>query len=151
MVRVYGPTQVRALADENEEITFIKGLQSTIEKQSKNTTLILLGDFNAKLGNKKNMVTGSFGRGRQNSNGTFLYHLLHQKAKNITTWKGTRKIVNILSPIFNTIDSIIIVAKHKWRIVSAKSHNGMETLFDHRLVKTAILNTKSHQIHSKSN
>ena len=47
IVGVYGPTQVRALSDENEEITFTEELQSTIEKQSKNTTLILLGDFNA--------------------------------------------------------------------------------------------------------
>ena len=53
IVGVCGPTQVRALADENEEITFIEELQFTIEKQPKNTTLILLGDFNAKLGNKK--------------------------------------------------------------------------------------------------
>ena len=61
------------------KITFIEELQSTKEKQLKNTTLILLGDFNAKLGNKKNMVTGSFGRRRQNSNGTFLYKLLSTK------------------------------------------------------------------------
>ena len=163
IVGVYEPTQVRALADENEEITFIDELQSTIDKQPKNTTLIFLNDFNAKLGNKKNMVTGSFGRGKQNSNGTFLYKLLStkkliatntcfkQKTKNIRTRKCTRKIGNKLIPIFNTIDYIIIPAKHKWRIVSAKSHNRMQTLSDHRLVKTAFLNTKPYQIHSKSN
>ena len=53
IVGVYGPTQVRALADENEKITFIEELQYTIEKQHKKTTLILLSDFNPKLENKK--------------------------------------------------------------------------------------------------
>ena len=57
-----------------------------------------------------------------------------------------KKIANKL--IFNKIDYIIIQAKHKWRLLSAKSHNDMETLFD---PKTDILNTKLHQINSKSN
>ena len=97
------------------------------------------------------------------SNKTFLYKLLStknliatntclkQKAKNITTWEGTRKIGNKLIPIFNKIAYIIIPAKQKWRIIPAKSHNGIKTLSYHRLVKTAILNTKSYQMHSKSN
>ena len=74
-----------------------------------------------------------------------------QKAKNITTWEGTSKIGNKLIPIYNKIDYIIILAKHRWKIISAKSHNGMEALSEHRLVKTAILNTKPYQICSKSN
>ena len=40
IVGMHGTTQVRALADENEKITFIEGLQSTKEKQSKNSTLV---------------------------------------------------------------------------------------------------------------
>ena len=109
------------------------------------------------------METDNFGRGRQKNNGTFFYKLLStknliatntcfkQKAKSIKTREGTKKIGNKLIPIFNTIDYIIIPAKHKWRIVSAKSHNRMQTLSEHRLVKTAFLNTKPYQIHSKSN
>ena len=77
-VGVYGPTQVRALADENEEITFIEELQSTIEKQPKNTTIIFSSDFNTKLENKKNGNRQLWKR-KTKQHGAFLYKLLSTK------------------------------------------------------------------------
>ena len=150
-------TQMKSLADENLEISFIDELQHTIKMEPKKNTLIVLGDFNSKLGKTKKISVGTYGRGRQNSNGTFLNKLLSDnrliatntcfkhKAKHITTWEGTRKIDNKLTSIYNTIDYVTILIKHKWRLLSERSFNGLKTHSDHRLVKTPIMATKTYQ------
>ena len=59
IVGVYGHTQVKSLADEYLEISFIKELQQTINMQPKKNTLIVFGKFNYKLEKTKNISIGS--------------------------------------------------------------------------------------------
>ena len=116
IVGVYGPTQTRTTIDEREELQFIEQLQTIIDTQQKNHTLIVLGDFNSKLGSSTGKVVGRYGLGSINSNGLYLKQVLpeynlfatntafKQKAKYITTWKSTRKVDTKLKSIYNTIN-----------------------------------------------
>ena len=105
IVGVYGPTEARTTIDEREELQFIEQLQTTIDSQKKNHTLIVFGDFSFKLGSSTDKVVGKYG-------------------------EGTRKVDNKLTPIYNTTDYIIISEKQKWRLISARLYNGMQTFSD---------------------
>ncbi|KAF7240922.1 Craniofacial development protein 2 [Varanus komodoensis] len=67
VVQVYAPTTG---ADEGEVDRFYEGLQHLLELTPKNDVLIIMGDWNAKVGSQKiTGITGKFGLGVQNEAG----------------------------------------------------------------------------------
>ncbi|KAF7239450.1 Meprin A subunit alpha [Varanus komodoensis] len=99
IVQVYAPTTG---AEEAEVDRFCEGLQHLLELIPKNDVLIIMGDWNAKVGNqKKTGITGKFGRGVQNEAGHRLVEfcqentmviantLFRQPERRLYTWTST--------------------------------------------------------------
>ena len=98
-------------------------LNKALSKLPQRDTTIILGDFNAKIGQRRNNESflGQWGRGRQNRNGYILASFcdandffitntaFRKRARNITTWKLRLKD----HCIFNQIDYIICSQRTK--------------------------------------
>jgi len=70
IVQVYAPTSA---SSEEDIANFYNDLQQTIDKVSNSDNLMLMGDFNAKVGEEKEMdTTGKWGLGQRNERGQML-------------------------------------------------------------------------------
>ena len=113
IINVYAPHSGRTQENPQETERFYQTLQEVIEKNYRNTTILLVaGDFNAKIGKKlsndENFM-GKYSRGIRNTNGRHLAELLlnsnfyltnthfQHPAKHITTWqsRGANKKNNL--------------------------------------------------------
>ena len=114
VINVYAPTQARATAN-----------------ASTNNTLVIAGDFNAKIGQWEELrdaateSLGKYSRGRRNKNGQRLVEfceenglvvtnsLFRHRASHRTTWVGERRDepTGETQPIYNQID-YVLVQKH---------------------------------------
>ena len=151
IINCYAPHM--GLVQKNPEIAkkFYKELREVKEK-FRGQDVLIVGDFNAKLGSKESDggPVGSHARGIRNENGDSLYLFLadHQmiaantffkhKASHITTWEGAHNN----KKIYNQIDYILIPANRKKSMINARSHIVHEVDTDHRLV-TAVLFRKN--------
>jgi endonuclease/exonuclease/phosphatase family metal-dependent hydrolase len=158
IVSAYAPT----LCDTIEvKEAFYDSLNSTMKTISQNDKVVLLGDFNARVGSVYeawNGVLGRHGIGRENSNGTLLltFCSLHnlaitntifqQKEKYKTTWMHPR------SKHWHMIDFCIVrqadvkSVKHT-RVMRGASATGIS---DHRLVRTKLLFVTKPPVRHKS-
>ena len=114
----------------------------------KGKDLIVLGDFNAKVGKsaRPSPCLGAHSRGIINTNGEFLQEFMtnnkllasktffKHRACHITTFEQkTTK-----STIYNQIDYIILRQNRKQAMINARSHINHRIDSDHRLVTTSI-------------
>ena len=126
---------------------FYKDLSSVMKKR-KGQDVIIIGDFNAKLGTKDfpSGPVGSFARGVRNENGEMLHDWLadhtynaantffKHKASHITTWEGilhNRKV-------FNQIDYIALPSCRHQAMMNDRSYNNFTVGTDHLLVLVTL-------------
>ena len=116
-------------AEETE--AFYETLQQTIQR-FRQQLFFILGDFNAKIGQRREGETflGLYSRGYRNANGIRLRDFCadndlylsntafyKKRARNITTWQGIRGF----DPVFNQIDYIILPLRFKPMLSSSQS------------------------------
>ncbi|RMX62413.1 hypothetical protein DD238_008359 [Peronospora effusa] len=119
-------------------------LTTALSRLPQRDTTIILGDFNAKIGQRREHESflGQWVRGRRNRNSHILASFcdanesfitntaFRKRARNITTW--TLRLKNHC--IFNQIDYIICSQRTKKLFCNAQSWGGILTPSDHKLV-----------------
>ena len=77
IIQVYAPT---AEAEEDAINSFYTDLQNEVSRVHKNDILIVMGDFNARVGSRERMdysVMGTYGFGQRNNKGEQLLDLCY--------------------------------------------------------------------------
>lgn len=153
IINAYAPTSALTKNNPNEADKFYYELQKLLKTIGNNTFIIIAGDFNAKVGQKKEgeSCIGTFSRGYRNENGDCLVDFcennklfitnsaFNKAARHITTWVGTRKDKNGNTVhIYNQIDYIICKQSRKHLITNSQSYGGTTVTSDHKLVKTSF-------------
>ena len=117
--------------------------------------LVVAGDFNAKTGREWNSYPeniGRYGKGDLNSNGKQLLEfcnrqglvltntLFRHKMAHRTTWESPAHHADHArkNPYRNVIDYIMVRKELRHTIQDSRSHNGLQTYTDHRLVRTTF-------------
>ena len=142
---VYAPTMN---ASENEMDNFYSCLQETISRTPKKDIIILMGDFNAKVGSyhqDSNGVAGKFGYGQRNERGDRLIEFcglndliitntLFKQSKDSRCWTW-------MSPNgidCNQIDYIMISRKGRGSVRNSRAYLSADIGSDHQLVMANI-------------
>jgi len=135
IIQVYAPTS--ACTDEEIE-TFYEDLEKTKNGLKSQDVKIIMGDFNAKVGNEKVAdIIGPFGIGEINSRGERLIEWCKEHDYIITnTWfqNHPRRCWTWMSPdkrTRNQIDFILAPKRFRNAIISAKSMPGADCGSDH--------------------
>ncbi|KAI5735070.1 hypothetical protein M8J77_013749 [Diaphorina citri] len=82
-------------SDEEEKEAFYDDLRKTIEKKKFQEILILMGDFNAKIGNQKvNDIVGPYGLGTQNEAGELLINFCHENSLFVSNRKISSSLID---------------------------------------------------------
>ena len=144
LISAYAPTLPSS--DESKE-SFYGALSDAIKAVPSSHKLLVLGDFNARVGvdySSWENVIGRHGVGRENSNGTLLMSLcaqnnliitntiFQQATKHKTTWMhpGTKE--------WHMIDYVITRHRDVSDVHHTRAMCGSSTWSDHRLVKTKL-------------
>jgi len=142
LVCAYAPTMV---SSEAERLEFYHQLEATLAGIAKSDKLIVLGDFNARVGSDHSTwspVLGPFGRGRSNANGELLLSKCAEHDLVITnthfqvpdqwfhTWQHPR------SKRWHTLDYVIARRRDRADIRSTRVMRGANCSTDHLLVRT---------------
>ncbi|XP_072378445.1 uncharacterized protein [Diabrotica undecimpunctata] len=141
IIQVYAPKTSHS----NEEIeNFYEDINRAIEKD-KTRHLILMGDFNAKLGFKGDnaeVAMGSFGYGEQNDRGGVLLHfLLHHQLYVMNTFfkKNQQRKWTWASPYGITKNEIDFIITNRNIVQDVTVINKITVGSDHRLVRSKII------------
>ena len=143
IIQVYAPNEI---AEEAEKTQFYEELRETIKEHKKSRDqLIVMGDFNAKVGEKReNKVVGPYGMGERNDNGELLIGFckeedlvlantwFERRYKNRHTWEspdGKSK---------NQIDFILVSQRYRNSVKNAKVRPSADCGSDHHLVMAKI-------------
>ena len=141
IISVYAPTMTNP--DENKE-AFYNQLASVLSGIPRTDKLLLIGDFNARIGrdsDKWPLVMGKHGIGKCNSNGELLLALcsefelivtntmFKQKDERKTTWMHPR------SRHWHMIDFIITRCRYKMNIHSTRATRGANCWTDHQMLR----------------
>ena len=144
LVSIYAPTLT---SPEEVKDQFYDELTRTLNSISRHDKLILLGDFNARVGNNHDVWSGVIGRhglGKINANGLRLLNLcatynlsitntfFQLKSKHKTTWMHPR------SHHWHLIDFIITRKSDLQDFRITKSMRGAECWTDHRLLRSLV-------------
>ena len=156
LVCAYAPTDMAGDAD--KEI-FYDQLEGLCERIQRNDLLILLGDFNAKIGSEESMkmVAGRFTlHNESNDNGQRLgqmaakYNMVikstcfdHKKI-HLGTWKCPG------SSLVNQIDHVVVGRRNASNILDVKACRGPNCDSDHFLVKAKVRHRLSNAQKGKS-
>ena len=162
IINTYAPHTQRVREDPTELDQFYTDLADTMneikdDKTTSTSLLLIAGDFNAKVGKKKNEpCLGKHSRGERNNSGQTLvdFCILHDlfianssfkhPARHITTWESMYTSIDTVTntsklvKVFNQIDYVMCRTKHKHILQNARSYAGTETSSDHRLVVTKM-------------
>ena len=151
IINVYGPTMLRAEEDENEVIKFYGELEQTYLQEKKRATLIMIvGDYNAKIGRKRNeqeKFMGRNGKGFRNENGKKLQEFLegndlylanthfNHRDHHIATWHHE---MEGKTDVHNQIDYIAIQRRNLGIVKDARAYNNQIYRSDHAIVVANI-------------
>ena len=156
IINVYLPTSEKVLNDQNEAenvYTEIENLMN-IFKKNKSSVTFVAGDFNSKVGRRKNddddekECIGRYTVGERNLSGEIMMNFCKRNelfitnsafqhpARHITTWTQQRidKINNTVKLIHNQIDYILMKKNKKQNLQNARTYAGTETYSDHKLL-----------------
>ena len=132
VIQVYAPT---SNTEEAEVEWFYEDLQDLLELTTKKDVLLIIGDWNAKVGSQKTPgVTGKFGLGVQNEAGQSLIEFCQEDAlviANILFQKHKRGLYTWTSPDGQHSKQIdCILCSQRWRssIQSTKTRPGADWL-----------------------
>ncbi|XP_062602942.1 craniofacial development protein 2-like [Saccostrea cucullata] len=140
IIQVYSPTNE---AEDETKQDFYEALQAELEKITKHDLTIIMGDFNAKIGQDNTgyeRVMGKYGCGTMNENGE---HLAEFCGNNNMVIGGTlfpHKDIHKLTWISpggrdkNQIDHIVINGKWKRSLQDVRVRRGADVGSDHHLV-----------------
>lgn len=144
VISAYAPT----LADDQpSKDAFYTSLENTLKNIPKNDRVLLLGDFNARVGRQSDVwpgVLGSNGVGNVNSNGELLLQkcaehdlvitntVFRQRNKFKGTWKHPR------SGHWHMIDFVIVRRRDLRDVKCTKARVDVECWTDHRLVVSKL-------------
>lgn len=155
IIQVYAPTSV---SPEDEIDEFYTVLERTIDKIPNREILIILGDFNAKIGSTKDdthirNIVGRYGIGQRNERGARLLNFCIDNNFTITNTvfqHHIRRLFTWQSPdgkYRNQIDYILIRTRFRTAIRNAKTLPSADCNSDHRLllVKFQIKLQKPHK------
>ncbi|KAF7249083.1 Craniofacial development protein 2 [Varanus komodoensis] len=138
IVQVYAPTTG---AEEAEVDQFYEGLQHLQELTPKNDVLIIMGDWNAKVGSQKiTGITGKFGLGVQNEAGHSLVEFCQENTMviaNTLFQQPKRRLYTWTSPDGqhrNQIDYVLCSQRWRSSIQSVKTRPGADCGSDHELL-----------------
>ena len=147
IISVYAPTMTHT--DESKE-KFYSDLTSLLQKVPRHDKIILMGDFNARVGCVTDAwrgVLGAHGIGKMNSNGLLLLSLCQEfkltvtntifQAKNIYkgTWKHPR------AQTWHMIDYILVRQQDLHDVHITRAMRGADCWTDHRMVRS-VMNLK---------
>jgi len=143
-ISAYAPTMTNVAEVKDK---FYEDLHSVISSVPKSDKLILLGDFNARVGSDSKSwdgIIGKFGVGACNSNGLLLLQtcaehellitntMFRLPLRNRTSWMHPR------SKHWHLIDYVIVRKKDRQDVRITKSMCGAECWTDHRLIITKL-------------
>ena len=144
IISVYAPTMTNP--DENKE-AFYNQLASVLSGIPRTDKLLLIGDFNARIGRENDkwpLVMGKHGIGKCNSNGELLLALcsefelivtntmFKQKDERNTTWMHPR------SRHWHMIDFIITRCRDKMDIHNTRVMRGANCWTDHQMLRSKV-------------
>ena len=138
LIQAYAPTQ--DYSDEDIE-QFYEEIQQAIKYTNSNNVLLVMGDFNAKVGMEAmEDVVGKFGIGNRNERGDRLIEFCQINNLTISnTWfqHHPRKVYTWKSPgdiVRNQIDYIMIKKRFRNNVKQAKAYPGADINSDHNPV-----------------
>lgn len=144
LISAYAPTLD---AEHNIKDDFYRALDSVIQKTQTTDKLILMGDFNARVGTEHlvwSKVIGQHGVGKMNSNGLRLLSLCAEhdlvitnttfQMKNSlkTTWQHPR------SKHWHLLDYVIVRQTDRRDVLTTRVMRGAECWTDHRMVRSKL-------------
>ncbi|NSM56165.1 hypothetical protein HET73_00315 [Wolbachia endosymbiont of Atemnus politus] len=142
ILQVYAPTSDH---DDDEIELFYEKIQSALKHLKSQDFLIILGDFNAKIGNKpyQNLI-GKYGLGERNERGSRLIQfcsenelvvantLFKHHPRKLYTWKNPDDTIR------NQIDYILIKNRFKNSLIQTKTYPGADISSDHNPVVSKL-------------
>ena len=144
VVQVYAPTNDSQEAQKN---AFYEQLQSTLDNIPKQDVLVLMGDFNAKIGSDHRHwhgVLGKHGIGGVSDNGLRLLEFCALNGLVITNSFFQHKAIHKYTWYSNTgrtrnaIDHIIVRSKSLSSVQDTRVFRGADISSDHRLVASSL-------------
>ena len=142
LIQVYAPTST---ADEHQIEQFYEDLAATIKKISAKDILLVLGDFNAKVGGSSLPPTvGPYGLGEINQAGERLTDFCSDHSiVLVNTWfkHHPRRLYTWTSPGGNTRNQIDYIGiAHRWKssISNCKTYPGADCDSDHHLLVATL-------------
>lgn len=160
LINVYGPTnRYTKVGDISEVEEFYEELARIIEEYKQKAAYLLVGgDFNSKIGQKREEdgeIMGKFTKGFRNVHGDYLAGLMKQtklflcntafkhRDHHIATWHGSHLTrqqdgTETRKGIHNQIDYMAILQRHKGMVTNSRSYQGVEFESDHSMVVTDI-------------
>lgn len=149
LIQVYAPHYEHT--DAAVEV-FYEDVQKAVDQTKPQDVTIVMGDFNAKVGEGKDMdVVGEFGLGVRNDRGDRMVQFCQENymtvmntyfklpPRRLYTWKAPGD--NPDKIIRNQIDYIIIKKRFRNSITSVKTYPGADVPSDHNLL-TAVINLR---------
>ena len=142
------------MREEEEKDHFYEELQQTIDGYNRNDILVVIGDFNAKVGGDKDgyeRCMGRHGMGDKNDNGDRLCDfsmanclvitgtLFQYKDIHNATW------VSANGRVKNQIDHLLISRQLRSAVLDARAHRVADINSDHYLVRTKDLDQEKAQ------
>ncbi|CAM4881326.1 unnamed protein product [Rotaria socialis] len=138
VIQVYAPTTV---ADDEEIEDFYVSLQQLVDATPKKDTIVIMGDWNAKVGSKLiTGITGNFGLGDRNEAGDRLLEFCQNNSLFITNTcfqQPKRQLYTWTPPngqYKNQIDYILCSQRWRSSIQLAKTRPGADYGSDHELL-----------------
>jgi len=144
IIQVYAPT---AMAAEEEQEAFYLDLQGTIDTTPRGDILVIMGDFNAKVGEDRSgweEVVGKYGLGVRNEAGERMLEFCDSNELRImNTWfeQPKRRLYTWTTPDGkhrNQIDYVLVNKRWKSTIKDVRTRPGADCGTDHEIIVATL-------------